>query len=369
MKPVHPPARPATDSHRPRQVDQCKTSERAGRRPGRLAVQGGFTLVELMIALTLGLLVVGGVIALFLSNKQTYVTNNALGQVQGSTRVAFELLARDIRQAGLTGCGDPGRIANVLNNGPNNAGTTWYADIANAVHGYDGGTTDPAVVTGTGPNQRVSTTSSIELVGADGVGVSVASDSTSAAKLTLNESSSNLVTGDIVIICDPDHAAIAQATTYTSGSPPSFVHATGTTTPGNCSTGLGFPTQCTSSGNVYQYATNSLVSKLYAVDWFIGNNPIGGKSLYRTTLVNTTGTPTATAQEMVRNVTDMQISYHVTTPTASATSFGTAASVTNWSQVDAVTLTFVLQSVSNAGTDSKPISRPFTTTITLRNRV
>ena len=69
-----------------------------------------------MVAMLLGLIVVGGVVSVFLANQRSYRTNQALGDVQDSSRIAFEMMARDIRNAGLTGCSNNGRVANVLNN-------------------------------------------------------------------------------------------------------------------------------------------------------------------------------------------------------------------------------------------------------------
>lgn len=76
--------------------------------------QRGLTLIELMIAMVLGLIVVGGAISVIIANRQSYRTNEGLSQVQESTRTAFEVLARDIRQAGSTACGTTNRMANVL---------------------------------------------------------------------------------------------------------------------------------------------------------------------------------------------------------------------------------------------------------------
>lgn len=340
--------------------------------PSKSMGEAGFTLVELMIAMVLGLLIVGGVIAVFLSNKQTYATHNAISQVQDSSRNTFEMLSRDIREAGLTGCGNPGRIANVLNTGPNGTATkSWAADMANAIRGYDGGTVDPAVATSTATTSptaadvglRVSNTSSIQLVGGDGTGMTVNSHDTTNSKITTNETTSLLATGDIIVVCDPDHAAIAQVTSLT-GSPAVLTIATGTTAPGNCSTGLGFPTQCTTTGNVYTYIGNSQVTKLYAADWYIGFNALGGKSLYRITL--NAGLPTA-PQEMVRNVSQMTITYH----NPNGTTFVNASGVLNWATVDAVMLTLTLQSSSKfAGTTTgTPLTRLIPITVTLRNRV
>ena len=74
---------------------RCTTrriSSRLGQHP-RLAL-AGFTVVELMIAMLLGLIVIGGVVSVFLANQRTYRTNQALGDVQDSSRIAFELMAR-----------------------------------------------------------------------------------------------------------------------------------------------------------------------------------------------------------------------------------------------------------------------------------
>src|SRR3546814_1117931 len=44
--------------------------------------QAGFSLVELMISLVLGLIVIGGVTTVFLSNQQSYRSNEGLSQLQ-----------------------------------------------------------------------------------------------------------------------------------------------------------------------------------------------------------------------------------------------------------------------------------------------
>ncbi|OAN29566.1 MULTISPECIES: PilW family protein [Pseudomonas] len=72
-------------------------------RPISAKRQGGLSIIELMIALLLGLLLMGGVLQLFLSSKRTYQTNSALSQVQESGRFALEFLSFDLRNAGYRG--------------------------------------------------------------------------------------------------------------------------------------------------------------------------------------------------------------------------------------------------------------------------
>ena len=337
-------------------------SNRGRRTPRPGGLSSGFTLIELMVAMLLGLVVIGGVVSVFLANQRSYRTNQALGDVQDGSRIAFETMARDIRDAGLTGCSNNGRVANVLNNSPTGGGTAWWANWNNAVVGFGGSQTDPAVAIGTAEKQRVNGTDSLMLLGGEGSGVSVNVNTEPAATFTINEASTDLQAGDVVIVCDPDHATLVQITSYASNT---ITHAA-SGSPGNCTTDLNFPTVCSSSAS-YVFATNSQITKLGAADWYIGNNPLtGGRSLYRMGLVNVAGVPTPTAQEMVRDVTDMKITYHQ----SGNADFKAASAITNWALVDAVQVNLALESVDKrAGTDVKPLKRSFTATTTVRNRV
>jgi len=75
--------------------------------------QRGVSLVELMIAMLLGLFLMIGVIQVFVSSKSTYTAQESLSRVQESGRHATALLTRDIRMAGYTGCG--GQASNFNN--------------------------------------------------------------------------------------------------------------------------------------------------------------------------------------------------------------------------------------------------------------
>lgn len=59
--------------------------------------QAGVSLIELMLAMVLGLLILAGVIQLFIGSKMTYTSNEALARVQENGRFAMELLKRDLR--------------------------------------------------------------------------------------------------------------------------------------------------------------------------------------------------------------------------------------------------------------------------------
>ena len=68
----------------------------------------GFTLVELMIALLLGVVVILVVSQIYLSGKQSYRTQTGFGGMQENGRFALFFLQRDIRMAGFPRVLGPG---------------------------------------------------------------------------------------------------------------------------------------------------------------------------------------------------------------------------------------------------------------------
>lgn len=72
-------------------------------RSGRTSARG-FTLVELMISLIIGLLVIAGVFTVFFASRTSYTQNEAQSRVQENARIALELLSSDLRHAAFMGC-------------------------------------------------------------------------------------------------------------------------------------------------------------------------------------------------------------------------------------------------------------------------
>ncbi|ULU24869.1 PilW family protein [Dyella terrae] len=326
----------------------------------------GFTMIELMVAMLLGLVVIGGVISVFLAGQQTYRANEALGDVENSSRAAFEMMTRDLRDVGFTGCDNTtGRIANVLNS---NA-SLWYANWAVPLQGYDDATTDPALSSFTAgtTGAPLKNSSSVIALGTVPSDVSVGSASGSPTSFNINAASTQLAAGDIIMVCDFDHATLMQITSY-SGTTVGFATAT-TPVPGNCSSGLGYPTICTSTGNAYTFLPNARVNIMTAVDWYIGTNAAGTYSLFRLPVTySSAGVSVATPQEMVRNVSNMKIMY----VQPSGVAFTSAASVGgNWAAVNAAQVTLTVNStyVRANINNNAALQRPFTYTATMRNRV
>lgn len=66
----------------------------------------GFSLVELMVAMTLGLLLMSGMFAVFAGNQRSAALNTELANMQESMRFALNAISDDVRMAGYQGCMD-----------------------------------------------------------------------------------------------------------------------------------------------------------------------------------------------------------------------------------------------------------------------
>lgn len=318
----------------------------------------GLSLVELMISLVLGLLVTGAAIGVFASNRQTYTATESLGRIQENARVAFELMARDVREAGGNACAKNLPMANVINN----SSSAWWSNWNSGLLGVDG-----AFASGE-PSNRVAGTDAIELKSATSGGVTVEKhQSGTSASFKVNSNTHGLQDGDIVMVCDYRQTTIMQ-TTNVNASNMTVVHNTGTGTPGNCTNRIGVPVPvpCKASMGVpYEYAPNSVLAKLHVSRWYVGTNPRGGRSLYRSILVNTGGVPTVENSEVTEGVQNLQITYLLPGDTTYRPAGGIG---TRWNEVLAARIEVTLDGEERIGTDGNPIRRQLVHVATLRNR-
>ena len=58
--------------------------------------QTGIGLVEIMVALVVSSLLIGGLIQIFSSNKQAYILQDEMSRLQESGRFAFHFLMKDM---------------------------------------------------------------------------------------------------------------------------------------------------------------------------------------------------------------------------------------------------------------------------------
>ncbi len=111
-----------------------------GARACPLAVLGqtgqGFSLVELLLALTLGLMVIAAMAQLFGFNRQSHAMLERTARAQQSGRYALAFIGRSARNAGFLGCnGRQGNIVNALDSDPQ---ARFEADASRPVDAFDG---------------------------------------------------------------------------------------------------------------------------------------------------------------------------------------------------------------------------------------
>ncbi len=325
----------------------------------------GLSLIELMISLVLGLVVVAGAGAIFISNRQTYTATDSLGRVQENARVAFELMARDVREAAGNPCAKNLPIANVLKNST----TQWWANWADGIVGYDGNVAMPGNAFGTGTKERVAGTDAIELKSGGSGGTTVVKHNPTSAEFEVNTVNHGLNDSDVALICDFRQASIFQITNAQPGTNVTVVHNIGSTAePGNCSKGLGVPTDCSgANGTKYQYGPNSVIVKLSATRWYIGYNGRGGTSLYQSVVQNNAGTIDVVNQEIAEGVTNMTLKYLV--PGGTDYVDASVVPADQWKAVSAVRIEVDLAGQDKVGTDRSVLKRKLAHVATLRNRV
>lgn len=129
--------------------------------------QRGFSIVELMVALLLGLFLVSGVTAMYISSKQSYRMTDNISRLQESLRFSLDFMSSDIRMAGYMPCRFPPLTRNAIDNADTGS-NAWFLDYFNfGVRGYEGSAggfpTDlPAV--GTNAGDRVAGTDAIVIL-------------------------------------------------------------------------------------------------------------------------------------------------------------------------------------------------------------
>ena len=344
--------------------------------------EAGLTLVELLVALALGLVLLTGVVNIFMTTRQTFRVNENLAHVQENSRLAFELLVREVRESGSTPCGTRA-MANVVRIA---GGVPWWADWdMGTARGFDGNQDSDLGMKqfGTASTERVPGTDAI-------LSLRIASDE-SRIKLVSNHagllfdvpSVTGYAVGDLLAACDPASGALVQVSTV--NTTPTFQ--IGYALAGlNCSTDLGFPRPavCTppGAGIPKTFIPGTILTKFDPVFWYVGFNPAGRRSLYRTNVRHELGVVTVRSDEMVPGVRDMQIEYltrdslnadllATTWVTAADNVFAPAAfgwTVDNRNQAVAVRITLTLVSEDNVRADSQPLERKFVAVAALRAR-
>jgi len=95
----------------------------------------GFSLIELLLAMALGLVVTAGIVQLFAGNTQTYSAIQGQSRLQEGARYALDFMAESVRAGGYFGCDpDLDKRYTTLNQ---TLGNTFEMNILQPVAGFD----------------------------------------------------------------------------------------------------------------------------------------------------------------------------------------------------------------------------------------
>lgn len=275
--------------------------------------QQGLSLVELMISITLGLVLMTGVMQMFLSSRTVFSTHQAISRIQESGRLAMEFMSRDIRMAGYMGCMSRAtEVFNTLNNS-----TDALYDFNMGIEGVTVASngTLPARFSGI-LNNPVPDSDVLIVRSANGSSAGVTQNN-NGAQIFLdhtgeipgacpNDSSSlsGLCAGDIVVVSDCEKARVFQITNLTATGGATQVNAVhssaGNVSPGNAISSWGG----NSAPPEERFGPDSEVIKLSTTIYFVAENASGGRSLWQKI-------GSQPAQELLEGVADMRISYGI----------------------------------------------------------
>ena len=372
----------------------------------------GFSLIELMVALTLGLLLTAGLVQLFTSTKITFNTNDALARVQENGRFALETLKRQLREAGTLGyCAGQVQITNHLNTGCS-GGIDDFFNPGFPVVGWEYGGTglggsftiedlDATTADNSDWNSQANSSDLPSQLGGEVVPGSdvlvtrnlvvvdrFTADPTTPhdrdGDITLTVSESGIAKDTVLLITDCSNADLFQNRRKEDEDK---LSAEG----GLC----GFPGPGNKDYADVEWSTTYNDSMqtftVQQVAYYIGVNDAGEPGLYR--LDMTRGITNARAEEIIQGAENMQVLYGYSrkAPAGDGQHVNEWLSadqvpVGGWPQVIALRLSFILRSSARADLDNTAITldlagtditapgdgrirQPFSTVVALRNRV
>ncbi len=318
--------------------------------------QRGLSLVELMVAITIGLLLLAGVIQVFASTKQTYRVHEGLSRVQESGRFAMEFLTRDLRMAGFWGCTrSTNNLTNHLNFDFDSTGNGTADSYSEALSFNNSG------IEGT-DNDGVNNSDRIVIRGAFGTGLNVQPPFGPTPSADIRTSAGNsLAQGDIVIVSDCQQADVFQITNANPGTSGSITHNTGTGTPGNATQPLS-----------KIYVEDAQIYRAQTLVYTIQNGADNQPALFRNGV------------ELVNGINSMQVLYgEDTNASGTANYYVIADNVVDMDNVVSVQISLLVQSdsdnlstspqsytfngVTSTAADNR-LYQVFTSTIAIRNR-
>ncbi len=309
---------------------------------GLAAAMRGFTLVELLVAMTIGLIILGAVAQIFATSSATYNVEEDLARVQENGRFAMDFIRRDLRMGGYAGCLNVNQDlnANVTYNINNELATTDFATnfvATEHIRGFDyvSGTTWSPALPGAGflTNAEVRADTDVVVIRRGDAPIVRLQSAMAGTAGTLDiVNNSGLAANDIVMVADCTDVDIFQISNDPASAPVAHAGA------GNADADLS-----------KAYDDDAELMKLTTRVYYIGTGAFGGPSLFRKEMDQ--GVMTA-GQELVEDVETMQILYGEDTDLdGSADIYVLPANVINWDRVASIRIGLVVRTASERGPD------------------
>ncbi|MGH8321276.1 MAG: PilW family protein [Gammaproteobacteria bacterium] len=320
--------------------------------------EAGLSLIELMIAMVVGLILLAGVIAIFVSGKRGYGTNSAIAQVQENGRFALDFIRNDTRMTSYMGCTTTARTNNILNP----VGQLYGFLLP--VYGFEYSNTDPSTATSAAPYVITSETPVAASMG--GGNWTPVADATLPVNAIPGSDALLLYTavGNPVYVTAPTAGGVIPVSDSTGFVPDQLavitdclrstvfqMSATTNTTPGTLTVGSG---GAPGPGNVSTsfavgYEMGAQVLTADAILYYIGQGQDKSPALFRVDVLPN-GSINPTPSELVPDVENMQILYGVDTTGGSLSTpnaYLDAAQVdatNNWANVLSVQIGLLVRS-------------------------
>jgi type IV pilus assembly protein PilW len=307
-------------------------------RPFKSIRERGFSIVEMMIALLVGLFLMGGIIDIFQSSRQTNSLQISLSKIQQDGRIAINTLSTDIRMADYRGCYTD--LSDGMENTLNSP-SSFAWDLSDTIQGFNN-VSSTFTISDSASGGAITTilegTDVLVIKGmTDGVPISTNPDNDT---FTITETLNRFQNGEILIVADCEQASMFQASSITSTSGvTTILHSTGLT-PGNSTVSV-----------TNSFGTDAEIAKLRSTIYYLKNDASGNPGLYQSSLSSNAAGDTASLQEnqLVSNVENMQIQYGIDTDNdQDADTYQDAAAVTDWSTVISIRIALLLASANNS---------------------
>lgn len=287
----------------------------------------GFTLLELLIAMAMGIAVMSGVVSVLVVSKSNYITERELAALQENARFALKFLTEEIQMAGFNGCNED--ALNVANSVNFSADDAWYLGGVGLV-GYEefANETDRAGFPDDYENEASYYSDSIVIRRGEQSGLRIAPGppyhNPNSANIPLN-GAHDIKPGTIMVISSSDCQQVGvfqmSGPTNNSNNATNIVHNTGrggNPSPGNCTRNLGGNFSCAtgtggSAGSTYP--PGSSLMRMSTQGFYVGTSTVGSgiPALFRISLGLDEANETAivNSEELVQGVELMQVSYGV----------------------------------------------------------